>query len=183
MAGAAAAGATRRPRSAATPPTQAHAVPSSSARRDIGDIGDGGDGLLDAAAQGHGIGAGGQHLHALAEDALGQDGRGRRAVAGDVVRLRGDFAHHLGAHVLEAVLELDFLGDGDAVLGDGGRAEALLKDHIPALGTESHTDGSGQLADTTPHRFLGFLVESNDLRAHGRSPVFCIGSQGFQASA
>ena len=29
-----------------------------------------------------------------------------------------DFAQHLGTDILETIRELDFLGDGDAVLGD-----------------------------------------------------------------
>jgi hypothetical protein len=33
--------------------------------------------------------------------------------------LDGDFLDELGAHVLEGVLELDLLGDGHAVVGDG----------------------------------------------------------------
>ena len=45
----------------------------------------------------------------------------------------GDFAHHLRAHVLELVGELDFLGDGDAVLGDARRAERLVEDDVAAL--------------------------------------------------
>ena len=77
-----------------------------------------GDGQVDAALQVHRVHAGGDALGAFADDRLGQNGGGGGAVAGDVVGLRGDFAHHLRAHVLELVLELDFLGDGDAVLGD-----------------------------------------------------------------
>jgi len=42
--------------------------------------------------------------------------------------LEATFAHHLGAHVLELVLKLDFLlGDGDAVLGDAGCAETTCR--------------------------------------------------------
>ena len=48
------------------------------------------------------------------------DFRSYEFVAGGVVGLGGDFAQHLRAHVLEFVFEFDFLGDGDAVLGDGG---------------------------------------------------------------
>src|ERR687887_575250 len=45
------------------------------------------------------------------EDRARED-RGRcGAVAGDVGRLGCDFLHHLRAHVLELVLELNFLGD------------------------------------------------------------------------
>src|SRR5690606_40727086 len=71
-------------------------------------------------------------------DLLGQHGRRGGAVAGDVRGLRGHLAHHLRAHVLELVLELDLLGDGDAVLGDRGGAEALLDDDVAALRTERH---------------------------------------------
>ena len=56
-------------------------------------------------------------LEAFLDDRLGQNGRRGGAVAGVVIGLGRDLAHHLRAHVLELVLELDFLGDGDAVLG------------------------------------------------------------------
>ena len=83
------------------------------------EVGDGlDDGQVDAALEVHRVHAGGNRLGAFADDRLGEHGRRGGAVAGDVVGLRGDFAHHLGAHVLELVLELDLLGDGDAVLGD-----------------------------------------------------------------
>jgi hypothetical protein len=82
-------------------------------------IDDGVDGRVDAALQVHRVGAGGEVLETLVEDRLGVDGGGGGAVAGDVRGLAGDLLDHLGAHVLVGVLELDFLGDGDAVLGDG----------------------------------------------------------------
>ncbi len=66
--------------------------------------------------------------------ACGEHGRGRGAVAGDVVGLLGDLAHHLRAHVLELVLKLDLLGDGDAVLGDARRAEHLSSTTLRPLG-------------------------------------------------
>src|SRR5678809_1570870 len=50
------------------------------------------------------------------------------AVAG----LGGDFLDHLGAHVLKRIRELDLLGDGDAVLGDGRCTEFLVDDDVPA---------------------------------------------------
>src|SRR5262249_53148044 len=75
------------------------------------------DGLLHAAGQGHGVGAGGDGLEALAVDGLGQDGGGGGAVAGHVAGLAGGLFDELGAHVLVGVLQLDLLGDGDAVLG------------------------------------------------------------------
>ena len=53
---------------------------------------DGLDGLVDAALEGHGVGAGGNGLDAFAVDGLGENGGGGGAVAGDVGGLRGDFA-------------------------------------------------------------------------------------------
>jgi hypothetical protein len=78
---------------------------------------------------------------------LREHGRGGGAVARDVRRLRGDLAHHLGAHVLELVLELDLLGDRDAVLGDDGRAEALLDHYVTALRTERDLHGVRELIE------------------------------------
>ena len=84
------------------------------------DLGDGRLGRpLDAALDQHRVGASGDVAEALGHHRLGQDGRGGGAVAGDVVRLRRGLLEHLGAHVLERVLELDLLGDGHAVMGDG----------------------------------------------------------------
>jgi len=69
---------------------------------------------------------------AFLDDRLRQNGRGRGAVAGDVVGLRSNFADHLRAHVFELVFKLDFLGDGDAVLGDARGAERLVDDDVTA---------------------------------------------------
>ena len=76
------------------------------------------DGLLDAALEAERVSAGGDVLQALADDRLGEHGRGRRAVAGDVVGRRGDLADELRALVLEDVLDLDLTSDGHAVVGD-----------------------------------------------------------------
>ena len=103
----------------------------------------------------HRVHAGGDRLQAFAHDGLGENGGGRRAVAGDVVGLRGHFAHHLRAHVLELVLELDLLGDGDAVLGRARGAEGLLDDDVAALGAERHLDGVGEDIDAAQHALAG----------------------------
>src|SRR5208282_4807535 len=58
------------------------------------------------------------------------------AVAGDVAGLAGDFANHLRAHVLQRITQFDFLGHGDAVLGDDGGAKLLFNHRVAALGTE-----------------------------------------------
>ena len=103
---------------------------------EVGD--DGLDGEVDAALQVHRVHAGGDGLGAFADDRGREHGRGGGAVAGDVVVLGGDFAHQLRAEVLELVGELDFLGDGHAVLGDARGAEGLLDDDVAALRAERH---------------------------------------------
>ena len=64
--------------------------------------------------------------------------------------LGGDFLDHLGAHVFVGIFQFDFLGDGDAVLGDGGRAEGFFEDDVAARGAEGDLDGAGELL--TPRR-------------------------------
>src|SRR5207302_13413 len=73
---------------------------------------------VDTTLQIHRVHAGGNRFGAFTNDRSCQHGGGGGAVAGSVRRLGGDFAHHLCAHVLELVVELDLLGDGDA--GDAG---------------------------------------------------------------
>ena len=92
-----------------------------------------GHGEIDAALQIHRVQAGSHHLGAFLDDGLGEHRGGGRAVAGDGAGLGGDLAHHLRAHVLELVLELDLLGDRHAVLGDARRAIALIEDDVAAL--------------------------------------------------
>ncbi len=76
--------------------------------------------LLDALAQLHRVGAGGEVPEALIDDGLRQHGGGGGAVAGHVVGLGGGFLQQLCAHVLEGIFERDLFGDGDAVVGNPG---------------------------------------------------------------
>ncbi len=132
-----------------------------------GEVLDGLDhGEVDAALEVHRVHAGGDRLGAFADDRLGQNGRGRGAVAGGVVGLGGDFAHHLRAHVLELVLKLDFLGDGDAVLGDARRAERLVDDDVAALGAEGHPNGVGENVDAAQHAVAGVLGKAYVFGSH-----------------
>jgi hypothetical protein len=87
------------------------------------------------------------------DDGLGENGCGRGAVAGEVVGLGGDLAYHLGAHVLELVFQFDFLGDGDAVLGDARCAEGLVDHDVTALRTKRHLHGIGEDVDAAQHAF------------------------------
>src|SRR6267142_2601686 len=114
---------------------------------------------IDTALQVHRVHAGGNRLGAFTDNGRGQHGRGGGAVAGRVGRLGGDFAHHLGAHVLELVLKLDFLGDGDAVLGNAGRAERLVEHDVAALGAERHLHRVVEDFDAAQHPVAGIDAE------------------------
>src|SRR5262249_26868309 len=108
---------------------------------------------------------------ALVVDGLGQHRGGGGAVAGPVRGLAGDLADHAGAPVLVLVLQVDLLGDGDAVLGHGRRAEGLLEDYLATLGAERDLDGAGELADAAAHGLAGFLVEGDLFGSHSLSSI------------
>ncbi len=131
------------------------------------------DGLLDAAGQGHRVGAGGERLEAFAVDGLGEDGGGGGAVAGDVAGLAGGFLDELGAHVLVGVSQLDLLGDGDAVLGDGRAAPALVDDGVAAARPEGACDGPGQLGDAGEQLLAGLVTVRQLLGSHPRISFRC----------
>ena len=96
------------------------------------------DCFVDAAFQCHWARSSGNGLDAFTEDCLSQNGSGGRSVACDVRGLGSDFAHHLGAGVLEFVFQFDLLGNGDTVLCYCRRSELLLNHDVAALGAERH---------------------------------------------
>ncbi|MCY1225193.1 hypothetical protein D9M72_373830 [compost metagenome] len=128
--------------------------------RSLLQLGDQGrDSLVDAALQVHRVHAGSHQLETFANDGLCQDRGGRGAVTSVVAGLGGHFLHELGAHVLQLVLEFDFLGHGHTVLGHGGGAERTLEHHVAALGAQGHFDCVGQDVDTLDHACAGFAAE------------------------
>src|SRR5581483_2160094 len=149
-------------------------------RRDPGDVLPAGDVLrlrlevlddaldrgLDAALEAHRVRAGRDVLQTLADDRLSEDGRGRRAVAGDVVRRRGDLADELRALVLEDVLDLDLAGDGDAVVRDGGSAELPVEDDVAPLRAKGDLDRVGEDVHAALERAPRVLVELQLLVSH-----------------
>src|SRR4051794_40538913 len=128
---------------------------------------------LDAALEAERVGARRDVLQALANDRLGEDGRGRRAVAGDVVGRRGDLADELRALVLEDVLDLDLTSDGHAVVRDGRGAELLVEDDVAAARAERHLDGVGDHVDTLLEGVAGVNVVLELLVSH-MSPVLLL---------
>ena len=116
------------------------------------------NGFLDSAFQFHGIRAGAEVLHAFAENGLGQHRGGCGAVTGHVAGFAGHFLDQLGSHILVGVLEIDFLGDGHAVLGDRGGAEFLVQNGVPAFGAQRGLDGIGQLVHALENRAPGLIT-------------------------
>ena len=121
---------------------------------------------IDAALQVHRIHSGGDELETLLDDRGGQHRRGGRPIAGTVTGLRGDLAHHLGAHVLELVFEFDLLGDGDAVLGDARGAVRLVEHDIAALGTQRRLHGVVEDIDAAQHSIAGVGGEAYVFGGH-----------------
>ena len=119
--------------------------------------------LLDTTTQGDRVGAGGDVLQAFMHQRLGQHGGGGGAVASDIVGLLGDFLDQLGADALVRVIKVDFLGDGNAVVGDGRSAVGLVQNHVAALRAKGDLDGVGELVEAREHSLTRFVVVCNDL--------------------
>ena len=131
---------------------------------------DGIDRHVDAALEVHRVHARGHRLDPFAHHGVGENGRRRRAVAGDRAGLAGHLADHLRAHILELVAEFDFLGDGDAVLGDPRRAVALVEDDVAALGPQGHPDRVGEYVDAVQHALACIGALPNVFSSHDRFP-------------
>ena len=126
------------------------------------------DRQVDAALQIHRVHARGHRFDTLADHGVGENGRGRGAVAGDCTRLTGHLAHHLRAHVFELVGELDLLRHGDPVLGDPRRAEALVENDIAAFRPQGHPDRIGESVDAAQHPLARIRAEPYVLSSHDR---------------
>ena len=133
-----------------------------------------GDGRLDAALERHRVRAGGDVAQALADQRLGEHGGRRGAVTGDVVGLLRYFLDQLGADLLVRVLELDLLGDGDAVVGDRGGAPLLLEHDVAALRAERHLDGVGEDVHAALEAAAGLFVERDQSWPCGCRPFTCL---------
>jgi hypothetical protein len=88
------------------------------------------------------------------------------ASTGHVGGLGRDLAHHLGAHVVVRLVQLDLLGDGHAVLGDGGRAPLLVEHDVAAARPEGDLDRLGQDLDALEDGLPGLLAEEQLLGCH-----------------
>src|ERR1700737_4249932 len=72
--------------------------------------------------------------------ALRENGRRGGAVAGELAGLHGNLLKHLGTHVLKPIGELDFFGDGSAVLAGGGRSVRFVEKDIATFRSQCDLD-------------------------------------------
>src|SRR5690606_6941553 len=79
--------------------------------------------------------------------------------------------HHLRAHVLELVLQLDLLRDRHTVLRHGGGAEALLEHRVATLGAERRLDGVGEDVHALQHPLTGVITETYFFSCHVIRPL------------
>jgi len=89
--------------------------------------------LVDARFKVHRIGTRGDRLQAFADDGLRQHGCGGGAPASSDV-LEATSFHHLSAHVLELVFQLDSLATDTPSLVTVGAPKLLFEHGIAALG-------------------------------------------------
>ena len=113
-----------------------------------------------------GLAPGGDVAQAFTNHRPREHGGGGGAVTGDVVGLLGDFFDQFGADALERILEIDLLGDRDAVVRDRGSAPLLLEHHVAALRAEGDAHGVGELVHARFEATAGLLIELNGLGHH-----------------
>jgi hypothetical protein len=140
------------------------------------------DGHVDAALQVHGVHARRNRLHAFANDRLGEDRRGRRAIAGVVMGPGGHGAQQLCAHILELVLQFDLLGDRNTVLGDARRAIAFVDEHVAAFRPQGDADGVGENINAAGNALTGVAGEFDVLGGHKRASLYS-GCAWYRANA
>jgi hypothetical protein len=124
------------------------------------------DRLVDAVLQLHRAVARRDQPKPLLVDGAGEDRRRRRPVTGLVGRARRHLADHLGAHVLEPGLDLDLLGDGDAVLRYRRSPIWLLDDDVPSPRSQGHRDGLGEGPHSAEDGLARALMEGYFLGWH-----------------
>src|SRR5690606_12976820 len=118
---------------------------------------------VDALLEHHGVGTSSDVPQTLVDNRLRQHGRGGGPVTGHVVGLGGRFLQELGTHVGEGIFQLDLLGDGHAVVGNGRGAELLVKRYVAALRAKRRLDGVGKRVDPLFQGLTRLLVELKNL--------------------
>ena len=119
--------------------------------------------LLHSLSHNDGVGTCSQVLHTLVDHGLSQNGSCGGTVTGNIIGLGSDLLYQLSAHVFEAVLKLDLLCDGNAVVCDQGSTEGLIKNNISALGAQGDPYCIGKLIYALFHLLAGIYTVFNIL--------------------
>ena len=122
---------------------------------------DGVDGLLNSALQSNWVGTSCDVAQTFANHRLGENHRRGCPVTGDIVSLLGDLFDEFSANLLVGVLELDFFGNRDTIVCDGGGAPLLLEHHVAAAGPQGDLDGIGEDIESALETATGLFIESN----------------------
>ena len=115
--------------------------------------------LFDTALQTHWVCTGCDVAHALVNDCLCEHSCCCGSVTGDIICLGGDFLHELCAHVLEWIVEFDFLRDGNTVVSDGWCAELLIENDVASLRSERDLHCIGQLVHASLESATRLVIE------------------------
>ena len=121
--------------------------------------------FVDAAFEGHWVVPSRHIADTFAVNRLGEHRRRRRAVARHIGRLRRHFAHHLGTQIVGNVLNLDLLGNANAVFRHFWAAIRLLDDDIAPLRSERRFDRMRQHFDAV-EQFLTSRFVVDDFFCH-----------------
>ena len=119
----------------------------------------GSDGFVDTTFQIHWVHARSNGFQAFGDDRLRQYGRGGGTVTGSVVRFRGNFFHHLCAHVFELVFQLDFTCNRNTIFGDGWRAEGFVQHYVTAFRAQSDFHCVCQYVYAAEHFYTSVVTE------------------------
>ena len=107
--------------------------------------------------------------HAVGKDGMGEEGRCAGAVTDNVAGFLRRLTKNLGAEILFWVLEIDFLGDGDAVIADDRCAPALLNQHRFRLRAQRDAHRIGKKRCAPQDLFAGGGMKQDLLVGH---PLF-----------
>ena len=104
--------------------------------------------LVDTTLEVHRVGTCCNVLQALSNDSLCEDGSCCSTVTSIVTSLACNALYELCASVLELVVKLHFLSNGNTVLSDLGSTELLLDNYVAAFRAKCNLYGVSQLVDT-----------------------------------
>ena len=128
------------------------------------------DSGLDASDDIERVDAAGKQLQPLLNHRIGQDSRGRGAVARHLVGLFRHLSDDLRAHVFEPALKLDLAGDAGAVARNDGRADGHVDNRVHSPWPEGPRDRPGQFRHAAAQGQSSVILVQQHL-GHGRPPM------------